>query len=393
VTEADGRVLVVDDEESVRALCRRTLAGPDRRVRTAPDAASALERLREERADVVLTDLSMPGAMDGAALTEEIRRLYPETDVIVMTGYPALETAVPTLKSGAYDYLVKPFSPEFLRSTVSRCFGKRQLKAELGRERRLREELQAAYQELQKVEGMKDGFLARVNHELRTPLAPIVLALRMLEAEALGGRAKRFVGIVRESVDRLRETIEALLLFAEIRQPDPGFYRTELELGAVMRRLVETYRPIWEERGVAVEVVWPAGGDRAWACPKLVEAAFSHLLLNAVQFNRRGGRVSIEGRSSGDGWLVSVADTGAGIPADKIGRVFDTFYQTAEYLTREVGGLGLGLSIVRRVAELHGGTVTVRSREGEGSRFELWLPVREPAFRRILRAVGLGADA
>ena len=97
-------ILVVDDENAIRRLCERVLSGLGFSVRTAGNGEEALARLKESPADIVLTDLSMP-IMDGVRLTEEVGRRHPGTDVIIMTAYPRLETAIPLLRSGAYDYL------------------------------------------------------------------------------------------------------------------------------------------------------------------------------------------------------------------------------------------------------------------------------------------------
>ena len=106
----------------------------------------------------------------------------------------------------------------------------------------------------------------------------------------------------------------------------------------------------------------------------MIESACAHLLLNAIFFNKTGGKIVIEGRNSENGAALSFADTGIGIPQDQRKGLFDGFYQAAEYMTRRVGGLGLGLAIVRRIAEAHDGTISVTSREGEGSVFTRSLP-------------------
>ena len=105
-----------------------------------------------------------------------------------------------------------------------------------------------------------------------------------------------------------------------------------------------------------------------------METAFKHLLLNAIQFSPRESAVRIEVRNARDGCRISFTDQGIGIPQDKLSAVFDSFYQVADYLTREVGGLGLGLAIVRRIVETHGGTIQVSSRQGEGSTFTMVFP-------------------
>ena len=379
-------ILVVDDENAIRRLCERVLSGLGFSVRTAGNGEEALARLKESPADIVLTDLSMP-IMDGVRLTEEVGRRHPGTDVIIMTAYPRLETAIPLLRSGAYDYLIKPFDAEVLSAVMERCFQKRRLSTELSREKVLRAELEAAYHELQKVEKMKEAFLSRVNHELRTPLAPAVLALESLEKEVSSPTARRMLHTAQANLARLQEILENLLVFAELRRQDFTPYATGVDLGVLLEALVARYRTPAEEKDVRVEVSLAGDAREAWGAPKLLETAFKHLLLNAIQFNRRGGMVRIKSLQSGGRIHVTFEDTGMGVPDSQQDRIFDSFYQVAEYLTREVGGLGLGLAIVRRVAEAHGGTVSVSSDGKSGSVFRFELPFRQPFVDRLLSTI------
>ena len=107
--------------------------------------------------------------------------------------------------------------------------------------------------------------------------------------------------------------------------------------------------------------------------PDLIETVYKNLFLNAIQFNRKDGTILVQAQKVGSYVHVSFADTGIGIPEDKTPRLFDSFYQVANCLTREVGGMGLGLALVKRIAELHGGSVRVESRMEQGSVFTLAL--------------------
>ena len=176
MTKCVGRMLVVDDEEIVRKVCTKTLEGMGITVESAGNAAEAWNLLNSREFDCVLTDISMPGSMDGTALTEEVKGRFQSTDMLIMTGNPNITTAVSTLKRGALDYLVKPFEPMALESAVTRCFERRRLSGELNNERSLRQELEAAFAELQKVERSKDAFISILNHELRTPLTIAIAA-------------------------------------------------------------------------------------------------------------------------------------------------------------------------------------------------------------------------
>jgi class 3 adenylate cyclase len=149
-------VLVVDDDRSIRDLAGAALRGGDFEVTTAASGDEAVGRL-DGGFDIVVTDLDMPGSVNGLQLTQRVRR-GSSVDVIIMTGFPDLATAIQAVREGAYDYLVKPFSPDTLKMAVDRCASARRLSKELERERALREELNRAYGELSRMQKVRDLF-------------------------------------------------------------------------------------------------------------------------------------------------------------------------------------------------------------------------------------------
>lgn len=150
------KILVVDDEKTMRDLASQTLGAAGYEVETAASGDEALERF-SGNVEIVLTDLDMPGSVNGVELTRRVRA-KSTTDVLIMTGFPDLSTAIQAVREGAYDYLVKPFSPDTLRMAIDRCASKRGLSKELERERALREELDRAYTELSSMQKVRDLF-------------------------------------------------------------------------------------------------------------------------------------------------------------------------------------------------------------------------------------------
>jgi len=370
-----GRILVVDDELSIREVCRRTLSGSGYTVATANDGKEALRILHTQTFDFVLTDLMMPGGCNGARLLETIKQESPATDVVVMTGYPSLETAIPTLKNGAYDYLIKPFDNVLLLSVVQRCFERRRLSEELNHEKMLRAELEAAYAELQKVEKLKESFLSRLSHELRTPFVSVFFTLDEIKSDPANEKMLPVLLSLRSHISEVWKLVENMLSFADLREGDVSSYKVPVEPRLLIKELIQKFKPEWEKRELKVELAVEGDVESINGDPQLLSTAFKHLLLNAIHFNRKGGTVRIQMKNLGSTLAITFVDTGIGIPADKLPNVFDNFYQVAEYMTREVGGLGLGLAIVRRIIEAHGGSVTVSSQAGEGSQFTVMLPM------------------
>ncbi len=215
LAKSTPHLLVVDDEETIQALCQRSLTSLGCEIQTASSGSEALSKLKVGLFDVVMTDIVMPGGLQGCELLEEIKHQDPRVDVIMMTGFPALDTALLALKGGAYDYLLKPFDQTSLRSIVSHCLEKRRLSEELLQEKRLRNDLEAAYLELQELERLKEAFLARVNHELRIPLAPAFLALNVITGFISDGKGREFCEMLRRRLTQLHDLIEDLLQFSE----------------------------------------------------------------------------------------------------------------------------------------------------------------------------------
>jgi PAS domain S-box-containing protein len=243
----------------------------------------------------------------------------------------------------------------------------------------------------------KDEFLAMLAHELRNPLAPIRNAAHTLGL--LGGNDARLrwvSEVIERQVGLMTRLVDDLLDVSRITSGKITLKRSPLRVDEVVAQAVEMARPTAESRKqtLEVEVAEDAGwvdGDQA----RLVQA-IGNLLDNAIKYTEEGGRIVIAARRDGDDATIAVRDTGAGIPADLLPRVFDLFTQADRSLERRQGGLGLGLTLVRRLVEMHGGTAHVSSDgPGLGSEFTIRLPgvdagVESPASPA---AAGDGATA
>ena len=241
-------------------------------------------------------------------------------------------------------------------------------------------QIQQREAELREANRLKDEFLATLSHELRTPLNAILGWTRLLRAHALpaDGMDRALDKVERNALAQAK-LVEDLL---EVSRITTGQLRLELhavDLAAIVKAAAESIRPAADARQVTFET---QGLDRRLATvgdPDRLQQVVWNLLSNAVKFTPAGGRVRVTLERSGDVDRLVVEDTGIGIDATFIASVFDTFRQADASSTRQQGGLGLGLSIARRLVELHGGTIEAFSDgAGHGARFTVRLPVRMP---------------
>jgi PAS domain S-box-containing protein len=226
------------------------------------------------------------------------------------------------------------------------------------------------------LERMRDAFVATVSHELRTPLTSISGFIEMLQDEehGIGSSGRTYLDVIRRSTDRLHQLVEDLLLVAQIEAHRIDLKRAPFDLAAVTERAVEAARPAASEKRVRVEI--DAGdvptilGDE-----RRIAQVIDNLLSNAVKFSNDGGCVRVELRGNGDHASIAVADDGIGIPADEQGHVFSRFYRAQAASELAVPGTGLGLAITRALVDQHGGTIDLESRDGEGTRVTVTLPL------------------
>ena len=222
---------------------------------------------------------------------------------------------------------------------------------------------------------MRDAFVATVSHELRTPLTSIAGFLEMLkdEEDELSEPGRQYLDVIRRSTSRLHALVEDLLLVAQIEARRIELALAPVDVGELVRRAVETIRPVASEKGVAVELT----GDH----PPKVEAdeqrlgqVVDNLVSNAVKFTNEGGRITVRVEAENGAVRLTVEDTGIGIPAEEQGQIFSRFFRASTATSRAIPGTGLGLAISRALVEQHGGAITLASRENEGTKVTVSLP-------------------
>ena len=244
---------------------------------------------------------------------------------------------------------------------------------------RLYAEAETALQQAKSANQAKDQFLAMLGHELRNPLAPISMALHLMDLRQDEDHAKER-GIIRRQVQHMARLIDDLHDVSRISSGKLSLRFERTELGAIVDKALEIVRPLTESRSGAIDVDVPPGPVHVWGDPVRLAQALSNLLTNANKFTPANGRIALRVVESGPFVDVTVADAGSGIAPELLPHVFDAFVQGQQPADRASGGLGVGLSIVRSLIEMHGGSVTASSDGiGRGSTFTLRLPVLQQA--------------
>ena len=241
----------------------------------------------------------------------------------------------------------------------------------------LEEQLRERADQLAEADRRKDDFLAVLSHELRNPLAPLRNGLQVMKlAGGSGEAAEQARAMMERQLGQMVHLVDDLLDVSRITRGKVDLRKGRVDLASVLHSAVETSGPLIEERGHDFALTVPADPLTVDADVTRLAQVFANLLNNAAKYTPDGGRITLVARREGGEAVVSVADTGVGIPEAMLPRVFEMFTQVDRSLEKAQGGLGIGLTIVDRLVRMHGGTVEAKSGgPGKGSEFEVRLPV------------------
>jgi signal transduction histidine kinase len=419
-------VLLVDDQPARLLTYETILSDLGQNLVRAGSGLEALEKLMKDEFAVVLLDVSMPH-MDGfeaATLIHQHPR-FERTPIIFVTGVHVSELdRLKGYKVGAVDYVSIPVVPEILRSKVAvliELYTKRRELQELNRNlaqanerlaeanttlqvektreletlnnilQRANQELESANRSLQtevterarvelalkEADRHKDEFLAMLAHELRNPLAPIRNAVQLMHRRSIEDQQLAWSrDVIERQLAHLTRLVDDLLDVSRITRGKINLNKEVIEIGALVARTVETVQPLIEERGHTLSVHLPSGILAVLGDPTRLSQALGNVLGNAAKYTERGGHITLSAIPIDSEVEIRVRDDGIGIPADLMPMIFNLFTQLDRTSGPTQSGLGIGLALVQRLIEMHGGSVTAHSDgPGRGSEFVIRLPL------------------
>ncbi len=385
-------ILIVDDEKDIRQLLYQALTQMGGyRVEVAQDGEEALQKIESSQFDLVLTDMRMP-KMDGLQLVNELAKKHPEIVTVVMSGHGSIDAALEAVRRGASDFLSKPFNLPEIIVRLDKALEERQ---RLNHMSRLINQMEESIAELKRLDQIKSEFVAVASHELRTPLTAIKNAVQLLLMEKVGEvneNQKKFLTMAERNINRLMNILNDLLNLSRIESGKMVIKFEELNLRSILELAYFSFKPQAEEKSIQLKLELPAELPPVYGDKEKVEQILSNLISNSLKFTPEKGEIKISAELlAPDEEMVAVAvkDTGIGIPAEHLDKIFEKFYQVENSLQRSHGGTGLGLAITKGLVEALKGKIFVQSEPGKGSTFTFTLPIsrgerRDVHFRYIL---------
>jgi signal transduction histidine kinase len=380
---APPKILVTDDEVNTLKTLSANLEDMGYRVATASKGQEALELIRKRGFNIVIADIKLPD-ISGLEILETAKELNPETAVIMITGHASLETAVDAINEGAYAYILKPVTMSDLETTLNNALREQRL---LSENRELVESLQQsnksleeANRALEQVSQAKSDFTARMSHELRTPLNSIIGFSEVLLSQKMSpaDRAthQEFLGYIHISAENLLHLIDSILDLSKIEAGKLTLEPREFDFRVLLEDVKITVLPMFNTKNQTLDIEIGEGINSVFADEPKMRQIFLNLLSNAHKFTTRGGRIKMACRIEKPHLLqCSVIDNGIGISPQDQQKIFEEFGQAQQNPTENARGVGLGLSIAKRLVELHGGNIWVVSEAGVGSTFTFTIPL------------------
>lgn len=372
------KILIIDDEKMIRERLKNNLELDDYEVALAEDGPHGLECFSEFKPDVILLDIRLPG-INGIELYKTNKDLFKDTEVIFITGHGGVETAIDALKYGAFGYLQKPLDYDELIIEIQRALEKKHLKLKLDS---YVQDLEHAKEAAEAGSRIKSEFLAKMSHEIRTPMNGVIGFLTLLDATPLSEIQKEYIKDAQFSADALMTLINDILDFSKIEAGKMDLEMIPFNPRALIENVVINFSPMAYNKNLNLSaMIKPPFPESLMGDPGRMRQILMNLINNAIKFTEKGEiNLIAEVRNETEDLTeiyIEVSDTGIGIAADDLNKLFQLFSQVDSSTTRKYGGTGLGLAISQKLVEAFGGKINIKSELGKGSTFSFTIKFRK----------------
>jgi signal transduction histidine kinase len=361
-----GTVMVVDDDQNILNIVSLLLSENSYETVPCRSGPAALEKLRQSDVDVVLTDIKMPGGFTGIDLLDRIHALYPELPVILMTAYADLNTAIQAIKKGAFDFITKPYTQEQLIHSIEKAIKYRVLSEMEKDYRKILEEFNREIETLISERTM-NLMAMTVADKVRNPATVIgVLCRQLIERGDVPEEVRRYLRDILEETGKLEKIVtdfsdalksrESLFTYDNISDVVSGaisVIESELHRKEIVFVLNMSERPL-----------------KINMQRNLLKIAISHLLRNAMDASSKGDTISVSTASENGMAVLRITDTGCGIAAEFLDKIFNPLFST------KLHSFGMGLPLVKQIVAEHLGEIAVESEPCRGTVFTLRFPLR-----------------
>jgi len=367
------KILVVDDEPGIRSGVSRILRNfrvdyPfmeeafDFEVLEASTGEAGIEIIEHNLPDILLLDNKLPG-IQGIGVLEYIRKKQYKIIVVMITSYASLELAVKATNDGAFDFIPKPFTPQELKGSIENITKRLFLK-------KMTQTLKDTGKQI------RFQFLSVLSHELKSPLNAIEGYLKMTRERQLGDKLEDYDAIIDRSLERIKGMRTIILDLLDLTKVESGKAQRDLvdtNIMSIARTSIDTIQPYSIQRDITIKLHGPETVMMK-ADVNEIEIILNNLISNAIKYNIEGGKVECNISDEEDRVKIEVIDSGIGMSKPEMDRLFQDFVRIKNEKTKNIAGSGLGLTIVKKLAENYCGFIEVSSEPDIGSTFTVILP-------------------
>jgi len=372
-SKAASQILIVDDEEDIRVVLSIALSGSGYDVITATTGEEAIRLFSEMHPPIVLTDIKMPGMIDGIELLRQIKRESPDTEIVMMTGHGDMDLAIKSLKFEATDFITKPIHVDALNASLQRVKDKILMRRQL---REYTERLEALVLEKTVLRDRLSSLglmIGSISHGMKGLLTNLDAGIYLLDSGIVKNhphRLKEGLETIRQTVNRIKKLVLDILFYAKERQ---------LKIRPVdISQFTEDLAKVIENKikGSTIELIRDFGEapEEFMLDPDFFRTALINILENAVDAcmedsTKAAHPIIFEIKEKDGDLVVAIQDNGTGMDRETLEKAFNLFFST-----KGAGGTGFGLFIADNIVKQHGGTINVKSTKGKGTQFLIKIP-------------------